>query len=70
MPEKVKPKSTKTKRPHKSRGRPEFTPIAGAGLLRFFREEVEGLSISPYIAVIMAIALIVVVLLLPSLLPL
>ncbi|MEM2214493.1 MAG: preprotein translocase subunit Sec61beta [Candidatus Nezhaarchaeales archaeon] len=70
MPGKVKSKSTRTKRPHKGRGRSEFAPMAGAGLIRFFKEEVEGLSIPPYIAVIVAVALVVVVLLLPAFLPL
>ncbi|MEM0232660.1 MAG: preprotein translocase subunit Sec61beta [Candidatus Nezhaarchaeales archaeon] len=70
MPGRVKSKSTRAKRPRKDRGRSEFAPMAGAGLIRFFREEVEGLSIPPYVAVIVAVALIIVVLLLPAFLPL
>ncbi|MHC1637462.1 MAG: preprotein translocase subunit Sec61beta [Candidatus Nezhaarchaeales archaeon] len=68
MPKKVKTKSTTSK--GSRRGRSEFTPIAGAGLIRFFREETGGISVSPYIVIIIAVILIVLVLALPILLPL
>lgn len=69
MSRKVKSKSTRTKKSREGRRRSEFTPIAGAGLIRFFREETEGLSIPPYLVVIIAVILIALVLSLPALLP-
>ncbi|MHC1628463.1 MAG: preprotein translocase subunit Sec61beta [Candidatus Nezhaarchaeales archaeon] len=70
MPKKVKTKSTTSKGSRSRRGRSEFTPIAGAGLIRFFKEETGGISVSPYIVIIIAVILIVLVLALPILLPL
>lgn len=70
MSRKVKSKATKAKRSRESKGRAEFTPVAGAGLIRFFREETEGLSIPPYLVIIISVILIVLVLSLSALLPL
>ena len=36
-----------------------FMPITGAGLVRFFEEEVKGIKVSPIHVIIMASALIV-----------
>ncbi|MCS7140022.1 MAG: preprotein translocase subunit Sec61beta [Candidatus Nezhaarchaeota archaeon] len=68
MSKNVRAKSIKKRSSRKSKA--EFMPLAGAGLIRFFREETGGISISPYIVMIMAIMLIIVVLALPALLPL
>ncbi|MDI9619836.1 MAG: preprotein translocase subunit Sec61beta [Candidatus Nezhaarchaeota archaeon] len=65
---KAKAKSTKGSRPR--REGVEFTPITGAGLIRFFKEETGGLSIPPYVVVVIATVLIIIVLALPILLPL
>jgi len=67
MSRKSKSKSTKTSRSHGKRA--EFAPIAGAGLIRFFREEAEGTSLPPYVVIAIAVALIALVLALPALLP-
>lgn len=68
MSKRIKVKSSS--KSHKGRGRSELTPIAGAGLIRFFKEETEGLSIPPYLVVILSAILIALVLSLPALLPL
>jgi len=61
---------TKSAKASKSRGRrAEFTPITGAGLIRFFREETGGVSLPPYAVIAIAVALIALVLALPALLP-
>jgi len=65
-----KTKTAKSRTSRSRKGRSEFTPIAGAGLIRFFREETGGLSISPYVVIIIAIILIVLVLIFPMLMPL
>jgi len=70
MPKKVKTKSTTSKASRSRKGRSEFTPIAGAGLIRFFREETGGITISPYIVIIIAVILIILVLAFPMLFPL
>ena len=60
---KIKTKSTRSGRSRRRSA--EFTPIAGAGLIRFFREETEGVSLPPYVVIAIAIALIALVLALP-----
>ncbi len=39
------------------RRRESFMPISGAGLIRFFEEEIRGIRVSPIHVIIMAIAL-------------
>ncbi len=68
MSRRVKTKSTKTSR-SRERKRAEFAPLAGAGLIRFFREEAGGISLPPYLVIVIAIALIALVLAFPVLLP-
>jgi len=63
-------KSKSTRRSRGGRGKADFMPLSGAGLIRFFKEETGGLSVSPYVVVAIAIALIVIVLLMPMLIPL
>jgi len=68
MSKRAKTKSTKAGR-SRERKRAELAPIAGAGLIRFFREETEGVSLPPYAVIVIAAALIALVLALPTLLP-
>jgi preprotein translocase subunit Sec61beta len=68
MSKKAKTKSAKASK-SRERKRAEFTPIAGAGLIRFFREETGGVSLPPYVVIAIAVALIALVLALPALLP-
>jgi len=68
MSKRAKTKSAKASR-SRERKRAEFAPIAGAGLIRFFREETEGISLPPYIVIAIAAVLIALVLALPMLLP-
>jgi len=67
MSKKTKTRSAKASRSRERRA--EFTPIAGAGLIRFFREETGGVSLPPYAVIVIAMALIALVLALPALLP-
>ncbi len=39
------------------RRREGFMPISGAGLIRFFEEEIKGIRVSPIHVIIMALAL-------------
>jgi len=45
-------------------------PSQGAGLLRFFEEETQGIKVRPELVVILAVALIIACILLPILFPL
>lgn len=38
-------------------------PVSGAGLIRFFEEEISGVKVKPVLVVIMAMALIITVVL-------
>jgi len=67
MPKKAKTKSTKVSKSRERRA--EFAPMAGAGLIRFFREETGGISLPPYVVILIAVALIALVLTFPALLP-
>jgi preprotein translocase subunit Sec61beta len=68
MSKRAKTKSTKASR-SRERKKAELAPIAGAGLIRFFKEETEGVSLPPYVVIVIAVALIALVLALPALLP-
>jgi len=69
--EKAMSRASKSKRSSRSsrRGKSEFTPITGAGLIRFFREETGGIAIPPYIVIIIAVILVILVLIFPMILP-
>jgi preprotein translocase subunit Sec61beta len=45
-------------------------PAQGAGLLRFFEEETQGIKVRPELVVILAISLIIACILLPIIFPL
>lgn len=54
----------------KRRERRSPMPAQGAGLLRFFEEETQGIKVRPELVVILAVALIIACILLPILFPL
>ncbi len=54
----------------KRRERRSPMPAQGAGLLRFFEEETQGIKVRPELVVILAVALIIACILLPIIFPL
>lgn len=48
-----------SKRREKKRDRKSPMPAQGAGLLRFFEEETQGVKVKPELAVIITVALII-----------
>jgi preprotein translocase subunit Sec61beta len=54
----------------KRRERRAPMPSQGAGLLRFFEEETQGIKVRPELVVILAVALIIACILLPMIFPL
>ena len=54
----------------KRRERRSPMPAQGAGLLRFFEEETQGIKVRPELIVILAVSLIIACILLPILFPL
>ena len=57
-------------RREKKRERRSPMPAQGAGLLRFFEEETQGIKVRPELVVILAVALIIACILLPIIFPL
>ena len=45
-------------------------PFAGAGLIRFFQEESKGIKLGPYVTLVLAVLLIVIVIFSLAVLPL
>ncbi|MDH5779075.1 MAG: preprotein translocase subunit Sec61beta [Candidatus Bathyarchaeota archaeon] len=54
----------------KRRERRSPMPAQGAGLLRFFEEETQGIKVRPELIVILAVSLIIACILLPIIFPL
>ncbi len=54
----------------KKRERRSPMPAQGAGLLRFFEEETQGIKVRPELIVILAVSLIIACILLPIIFPL
>jgi len=57
-------------RREKKRERRSPMPAQGAGLLRFFEEETQGIKVRPELIVILAVSLIIACILLPIIFPL